>query len=175
MYINVVKCMWKQIKHRFEGYPSRMYVARKIIDLGFRIDRNGKIYCDDVEISDVALARAVGVDRRTVRATANTILEDEKLRGIFENMMPAGALLRDAAGELDFGVVEIEADARNPGILAAAARLIADKGISIRQAHAGDPELDETPRLTIITETPIPGGLLKDFLKIDGVKRVSIY
>lgn len=167
--------MWNQIKHRFERYPSRMDVARKIIELGLRIDPDGKVYCDDVEINDVALARAIGVDRRTVRATAETILEDEKLRGIFQNLRPAGALLRDAAGELDFGVVEIEADARNPGILAAAARLIADKGISIRQAHAGDPELDETPRLTIITETPIPGGLLKDFLKIDGVKRVSIY
>lgn len=59
----------------------------------------------------------MGVDRRTVRATANTIIKDEKLRGIFENLMPAGALLRDAAGELDFGVVEIEADAGTPGYL----------------------------------------------------------
>lgn len=109
--------MWNQIKHRFERYPSRMDVARKIIELGLRIDPDGKVYCDDVEINDVALARAIGVDRRTVRATAETILEDEKLRGIFQNLRPAGALLRDAAAELDFGVVEIEAEARNPGYL----------------------------------------------------------
>lgn len=167
--------MWNQIKHRFERYPSRMDVARKIIELGLRIDPDGKVYCDDVEINDVALARAIGVDRRTVRATAETILEDKKLRGIFQNLRPAGALLRDAAAELDFGVVEIEAEARNPGILAAAAELISSSGITIRQAHAGDPELDENPKLTIITEKPIPGSLLREFLKIDGVKRVSIY
>ncbi|MCG2827683.1 amino acid-binding protein [Methanothermobacter sp. K4] len=167
--------MWNQIKHRFERYPSRMDVARKIIELGLRIDPDGKVYCGDVEINDVALARAIGVDRRTVRATAETILEDEKLREIFQNLRPAGALLRDAANELDFGVVEIEAEARNPGILAAAAELISESGITIRQAHAGDPELDENPKLTIITEKPIPGSLLREFLKIDGVKRVSIY
>jgi len=175
MYINVVKCMWKQIKHRFERYPARMNVARKIIELGFRIDSNGKVYCDDVEISDVALARAAGVDRRTIRATAEIILRDEKLSGIFQNIMPAGSLLRNVADDLELGVVEIEANARNPGILAAAARLISEKGISIRQAHAGDPELDENPKLTIITDKPIPGFLLKEFLKIKGVKRVSIY
>ena len=41
--------------------------------------------------------------------------------------------------------------------------------------HAGDPELEENPLLTIITEKPIEGNLINDFLKIEGVKRVSIY
>jgi len=79
------------------------------------------------------------------------------------------------ASELGFGVVEIEAQAGAPGILATATQLIAQEKISIRQAHAGDPELEENPKLTIITEKPVKGEMIQEFLKIPGVKRVSIY
>ena len=167
--------MWEKIKHKFQKYPARINVAKKIVELGFRVNPDGKIYCGDVEISDMALARAANVDRRTIRATAQVILQDNNLKEIFENIIPAGALLKETAKNLEFGVVEIEANANSPGILAKAATLIASKGISIRQAHASDPELEENPKLTIITEKPIPGDLLKKFLEIEGVKRVSIY
>ncbi|BAW32188.1 MAG TPA: ACT domain-containing protein [Methanothermobacter sp.] len=167
--------MWEKIKHKFQKYPARINVAKKIVELGFRVDPTGKIYCGNVEISDMALARAANVDRRTVRATTNVILQDDDLKEIFEKIIPAGALLKETAKSLEFGVVEIEANANSPGILAKAASLIASENISIRQAHASDPELEERPKLTIITEKPIPGNLLKKFLKIKGVKRVSIY
>jgi uncharacterized protein len=167
--------MWKKIRYKFEKYPARMNVARKIVQLGLRVDKKGRIYCDNVEISDVALARSVNVDRRTIKATIEVILADEQLAEIFENILPAGALLKKVAKSLEFGIVEIEAEAGNPGILAHATQLISSEGISIRQAHAGDPQLEETPRLTIITEKPIPGTLLSEFLEISGVKRVSIY
>lgn len=167
--------MWNKIRHNFEKYPARMNVARKIVELGLRVDPNGKIYCENVEISDVALARSVNVDRRTIKATVDVILKDDQLSNIFKNIMPAGALLKKVAKDLELGVVEIEADAENPGILSQATQLISSHSISIRQAHASDPELEETPRLTIITEDPIPGALLSKFLEIHGVKRVSIY
>ncbi len=167
--------MWEKVSHKFEKYPARMNVARKIVDLGLRVDKTGKIYCKDVLISDVALSRSVGVDRRTIKSTVDVILQDEQLSEIFENILPAGALLKNVARSLDFGIVEIEAEAGNPGILSQASGLISAEGISIRQAHAGDPELEENPRLTIITEKPIPGKLLSKFLEISNVKRVSIY
>lgn len=167
--------MWDKIKHKFEKYPARMRLARKIVELGLRIEENGKIYCGDVEISDVAIARSVGVDRRTIKATADVILKDEQLKDIFKNIYPAGALLKNIASNLGFGVVEIEATAENPGILAHATKLISRENISIRQAHADDPELEEHPRLTIITEKPVEGNLINEFLMIEGVKRVSIY
>ncbi len=72
-------------------------------------------------------------------------------------------------------MVEIEAEAGNAGILARSTELISIEGISIRQAHAGDPELEENPKLTLITEKPIKGELINEFLDIPGVKRVSIY
>ncbi|MEM2961032.1 MAG: amino acid-binding protein, partial [Candidatus Bathyarchaeia archaeon] len=77
---------------------------------------------------------------------------------------------------LNFGVVEITPiDAKTPGILAAAACLIAQKNISIRQAIVDDPELTPEPKLTLITETKIPGELIPEFLKIRGVSKVSVY
>lgn len=167
--------MWDRIKHKFENYPARMAVARKIVELGLRVGKDGKVYCGDVGVSDISLARATEVDRRTIRATVRAILNDPFLSSIFLNIYPAGALLKNVAKELGFGVVEIEAHATNPGILAQATQLISQKKISIRQAHAGDPELEENPRLTIITEKPVKGELLQKFLEIPGVKRVSIY
>lgn len=167
--------MWDRIKHKFEKYPARMAVARKIVELGLRVSKKGKIYCGNVEISDVALARSSGVDRRTIKATVDVILHDEQLSDIFQNIYPAGALLKNIAQNLGFGVVEIDAHAGNPGILAKSTELIAQEHISIRQAHAGDPELEEHPRLTIITEKQVKGDLINEFLKIPGVKRVSIY
>ncbi len=167
--------MWDRIKHKFEKFPARMSVARKIVELGLCVGENNKIYCGDVEVSDVALARAAGVDRRTIKATIDVILADEQLEAIFTNIYPAGAFLKNVASNLGFGVVEIEAKAGNPGILAQATDLISRENVSIRQAHAGDPELEENPRLTIITEKPVKGELYNEFLKIDGVTKVSIY
>ncbi len=167
--------MWEKIKHKFEKYPARMDVARKIIEYGLRVGEKGKIYCGDIEISDVAIARATKVDRRSIKATVNIILEDEQLAKIFKNITPAGPLVKNVAKDLGFGIVEIEAEAGNPGIIASATDLIATNRISIRQVHAGDPEFEENPRLTIITEKPIEGNLINEFLKIEGVKRVSIY
>lgn len=167
--------MWDRIKHKFEKFPARMSVARKVVELGLCVGENNKIYCGDVEISDVALARAAGVDRRTIKATIDVILADEQLKAIFTNLYPAGAFLKNVASNLGFGVVEIEARAGNPGILAQATELISQEKVSIRQAHAGDPELEENPRLTIITEKPIKGDLYNEFLKIEGITKVSIY
>lgn len=167
--------MWDRIKHKFEKFPARMSVARKVVELGLCVGENNKIYCGDVEISDVALARAAGVDRRTIKATIDVILADEQLKAIFTNLYPAGAFLKNVASNLGFGVVEIEARAGNPGILAQATELISREKVSIRQAHAGDPELEENPRLTIITEKPVKGDLYNEFLKIKGITKVSIY
>jgi predicted regulator of amino acid metabolism with ACT domain len=167
--------VWDRIKHKFEKFPARMSVARKIVELGLCVGENNKIYCGDVEVSDVALARAAGVDRRTIKATIDVILADEQLEAIFTNIYPAGAFLKNVASNLGFGVVEIEAKAGNPGILAQATDLISRENVSIRQAHAGDPELEENPRLIIITEKPVKGELYNEFLKIDGVTKVSIY
>ena len=166
--------MWTKIKKTFEKYPARAIVAKKIMSLGFRISENEKIYCKDVEISDMALSRSINVDRRSIKATVKTILADEELSNIFLNINPAGPLLQNIAPHLDLGVVELEASDETKGILAEATSLISQENISIRQAYANDPELEDIPKLTIITEYKLPSKLLPKFLEIDGVKKVSI-
>src|SRR6266540_4021864 len=65
-------------------------------------------------------------------------------------------------------------DPKAVGILAGASKLLADAGITIRQALVDDPELVPEPKLTIITGRSVPGGLIQEMLKITGVSKVSV-
>ena len=72
-------------------------------------------------------------------------------------MQPAGHSLREIAKHLSFGVVEIApVDAKIPGILVNAAMILADAGLSIRQAIVDDPELSPEPKLRLIVEKRYP-------------------
>ena len=167
--------MWEKINEKFRKYPARLRVAEKMIELGLSLNEDGKIYCGNLKISDKALATASNVDRRAIKSTIDVICEDEDLYNLFSNIIPAGTLLKNSAKNLDLGVIEIEVGSESEGILANTTNLITKKGIDIRQAYAEDTELQENPILTIITEEPVKGDLINEFLKIKGVTRVSIY
>ena len=167
--------MWEKINEKFRKYPARLRVAEKMIELGLSLNEDGKIYCGNLKISDKALATASNVDRRAIKSTIDVICEDEDLYNLFSNIVPAGTLLKNIAKNLDLGVIEIEVGSESEGILANTTNLITEKGIDIRQAYAEDTELQENPILTIITEEPVKGDLINEFLKIKGVTRVSIY
>jgi len=167
--------MWKKISDRLREYPERLVVARVLVENGLSI-RDGKIWCGEILISAVRIARVAKVDRRTVMQAVKMVKDDDELREIFESIKPAGSSLREIARHLGFGVVEITpTDARIPGILASSASLMSGRDISIRQAIVDDPELSPEPRLTIIAEKKIPGDLIPEFLKIKGVAKVSVY
>ena len=167
--------MWEKIEEKFKKYPARMRVSEKMIELGLSLNEDGKIYCGNLKISDKALATASNVDRRAIKSTIEVIQEDDELFNLFNNIIPAGTLLKNIAKIVNLGVIEIEVGSENKGILAETSDLISKKGINIRQAYAEDSELQEYPLLTIITEDPINGDLISEFLKIKGVNRVSIY
>ncbi len=167
--------MWERINEKFKKYPARIRVAEKMIELGLSLSEDGKIYCGNLKISDKALATAADVDRRAIKSTIDVIKEDPELNNLFTNIIPAGTLLKNIAKNLDLGVIEIEVGSQSEGILASTTSLISKKGIGIRQAYAEDTELQQSPLLTIITEEPVQGDLINEFLKIKGVTRVSIY
>ena len=167
--------MWAKINEKFKKYPARIRVAEKMIELGLSLSDDGKIYCGNLKISDKALATAANVDRRAIKSTIEVIREDEDLYNLFSNIVPAGTLLKNIAKNLNLGVIEIEVGSRSEGVLAKTTNLISEKGISIRQAYAEDTELQQSPILTIITEEPVKGELINEFLKIEGITRVSIY
>jgi len=166
--------MWERIQHHFEDSPSKLKVARLLVETGLRIDERSRIYCGEIEVPATKIAAAIDVDRRVVKETAQSILITDELRRLFINLKPAGPLLRDVAKYLGYGVVEIRAESSAVGIIAQATSLIAAEGISIRQILAEDPEINPDPKLIIVTEKPIPGELLPEFLKISAVSQVTI-
>ena len=167
--------MWNTIKKHLENYPERLKVARILVENGLSV-KNGRIYLNEIEIPRARIAKAAGVDRRTVNETLKAIRANWELRQIFEGLRSAGHSLKEIARHLDLGVVEITpVDARMPGILANSAMILAKKGLSIRQAIVDDPELSPEPKLTLIVEKKIPGELIPELLKVKGVAKVSVY
>ena len=167
--------MWNTIKKHLEAHPERLRIARVLVENGLSV-RNGKVYLNEIEIPPVRIARVAGVDRRTVKETLNVIQDNRDLRPIFEDIRSAGHSLKEIAKHLNLGVVEITpSDARIPGILASSARILAENGLSIRQAIVDDPELSPEPKLTLIAEKKIPGELIPRLLKVKGVAKVSVY
>jgi hypothetical protein len=174
MYMQVV-VMWNTIKKHLEEYPERLKVARILVENGLSA-KNGKILLNEIEIPPVRVARAAGVDRRTVNETLKAIKTNVELRIIFEEIRPAGHSLKELAKHLNLGVVEITpVDAKAHGILANSAMVLTNGGLSIRQAIVDDPELSPEPKLTLIVEKKIPGELIPELLKISGVAKVAVY
>lgn len=167
--------MWNKIKSELEQYPERLRVAKVLIENGLSIQEN-KICLNQIEIPPVRIARAAGVDRRTVNETLNTIKANPELKDIFEEIRPAGHSLKEIAKHLNLGVLEVTpVNAKSPGILSNAAMVLNRAGLSIRQAIVDDPELSPEPKLTLIVEKKIPGELIPELLKIPGIAKVSVY
>ncbi|WP_455285426.1 hypothetical protein [[Eubacterium] cellulosolvens] len=166
--------MWKQISERLREYPARLRVARVLVELGLSV-KDGRIFCGDIEQSELKIARAIGVDRRTVRETADFIRSDPVLQSVFKGLRPAGPFLPNVAKYLGFRVIEIYADPHEVGIVAEATALISKEGISIRQAVADDPDLIPEPKLTLVVERAPSGDAIQKMLKVPGVTKVATY
>ena len=167
--------MWRRVSEYLKDYPERLLVAKVLVENGLNI-KNGRIYCNEIEIPTLKVARVAKVDRRTVVETLKMIRKNDELRLIFTHIRSAGISLREIARPLNLGVVEITPeDPKIVGILANVASIIAAEGISIRQALTDDPELSPEPKLTLIANREIPGTLIPKFLKIKGVAKVSVY
>ncbi len=167
--------MWERISAVLASHPERLKVARVCVENGLAI-RGDSVYLNQIEIPTARLARAAGVDRRTVTETIRMVNSQPDLRRIFENLQSAGLSLRGVIRQLGLGAVEITAsDPKTVGILSGASKLMSDAGISIRQALVDDPELVPEPKLTLIGDRSVPGALIPEMLRIAGVSKVSVY
>ncbi|MHA1237824.1 MAG: amino acid-binding protein [Candidatus Odinarchaeia archaeon] len=175
MYIEVIK-IWNKIKEKhLKRYPTRLKVAKLLIELGCHIKEDGKIYCGSVELSPVKIARALEVDRRVVSKTIEMILNDPELKTFFGNISGAGPSFKNVAKQFGFSVIEIYADPKAVGIIAEVTRLLAERNINIRQIFAEDPELQPNPKLIVIAEGELPGDIIPQILKVKTVKKVTTY
>ncbi len=166
--------MWQVLIDHFRRYPAQERVVRLMIQFGLQI-RDGKIHAGTIEIADTAVARAANVDRRIVRSTVETILQNPQLETAFTRFLPA-LHLKDVAPVLNCGVIEIiPDDASQSGILAGVSRVISEHGLSIRQAIVEDPEFFDEARLYVVTEARVPGSLIQPLQEVAGVRGVTVY
>jgi predicted regulator of amino acid metabolism with ACT domain len=166
--------MWKQISNYFGRYPSQAKVAKMLLDQGLRVNK-GRIYSGEVEIGDVALGKAAGVDRRIVKAAVETIESSPELMRVFSKLRPT-SFLKDVAAEMGWSAIEIiPINASAPGIIADVTGIIATSGINIRQIIVSDPDLSTEPRLFIITESMVPPELIPRLKSCRGVKTIILH
>jgi uncharacterized protein len=167
--------LWTKIVTTMTSHPERLKVIRTLLESGLAI-RRSRIYLNEIEVPVVKIARVARVDRRTVGETIKSIESNPELKSIFEKLGSAGISLKGVAQSLGLGTVEILVeDPAKAGILAGASRILADAGISIRQALVDDPDLVPEPKLVLIGDRPVPGDLVTRLREIPGVVRVSLY
>jgi hypothetical protein len=159
---------------KFEGSPSQQAVIRLILERGFSVNEEGRVVSGGIEIPNTGIAREIGVDRRVVDSTTQTILDDPELTRIFTNISAIPSLM-DLAPVLDLTALTVEvADADEPGIVAQITTLIADRDIPIRQTISDDPEFTDDPKLYIITDEPLPGDLINQIVALPFVRKVEL-
>jgi len=167
--------LWSKVASVVAGYPERLKVVKTLLENGLAV-RQSRIYLNHIELPVMKVARAAGVDRRTVGETVRVIETNPEIKQIFAKLESAGLSLRGVADDLGLGAIEIVVDdPSRAGILAGASRLLSEAGISIRQALVDDPELAPEPKLVLITARPVPGELIPRLREIPGVVKLSLY
>ena len=162
-----------QIREQFIRYPSQGKVAEVMLRYGIS-EINGKAFCGDVEITDSALARSAGVDRRVVRSALERIRDDTELDTIFSKLRPI-LMLDGIASEIGCSVLEIvPTDAKIPGILADVTSIIYRAGLSVRQAVVDDNGDREGSHLIIVMDGHMPPEIIPQLKGCRGVSEIII-
>ena len=91
--------MWARFRTHFKGFPAQEKVAQIMVLYGLRV-HEGHVFCGDIKVSDTAMARATGVDRRVGNATVATIEKTPELRAFFDKLHPV-CHLRDVDQEVN--------------------------------------------------------------------------
>lgn len=164
--------MWRRIAEKFEKYPSQISVAKEFLRLGISI-KNGRAYCGNIELVPAKIGEALGVDRKVVVSAIQNIENDTELKKVFEKLKPV-ADITEVARFLGYGVIEVYAESSKSGIASGVTSALAKEGIVIRYILAEDPELSVESKMVIVTDVKIPGRVLEEILKVEGVKKVVI-
>lgn len=166
--------MWATLMREFADSPAQSRVVRFLLENGFGVSPEGKITCNGIEIPATHIARAIGIDRRVVDATARRIIAMEETGAIFARMR-ATPDLSEVAGYLNLTVITIiPTDAQQKGIVGAAVRVLARHDLAIRQIFVTDPYFAEAPRLVIILDEALPTGVLEELRALPQVKQLII-
>ena len=147
--------MLQYLEERFAGKRAALRVVSTLLRLGIRVDSNGRLYCERIELAPAKMGRALGVDRRVVIETAREIASDPKLLAIFSSLLPI-ANVSGAAKYFGHDVIEIDADPNTTGLIARVASILARRKVGIRQIIADDPDLYPEPKMMVMVEGRLP-------------------
>ena len=167
--------MWGQIEEYFKDLPAQLRVAKLLFERGFQVNEDGKVVSGGIEIPNTQIGKEVGVERRAVDSTVQTILSNPELKRIYMNLKQVCSL-QEVAREFNLGVIVfVPEDASQTGIIAKVTREVSERGLSIRQALAEDPGISARPKLTLIIEGEIPPELIGEIRKIPGTRSITVY
>jgi predicted regulator of amino acid metabolism with ACT domain len=171
----VVDCMWSQIKQYFKDLPAQQRVAQLLFERGFQVNKEGKVVSGDIEIPHTQIGKEVGVERRAVDSTVQTILSRPELKNIYKNLRQVCSL-QEVAREFNLSVIVfVPENAHQKGIIAEVTKKVSEYGLSIRQALAEDPSTSIHPHLTLILEGDIPSELIGEIRKLPGTRSITVY
>ena len=173
-----VDSVWDLINDSFGRYPSQMKIIKYLIRYGFSVkekyDMEYSIYSGNVEVRPSSISEAIEVDKRVVVQVIKKISENKDLLSFFRKLRPIADMSSASSKLLNLGVIEIKAeDPSKPGIIRDIVKIIADRGIGIRQVIVNDPIISEDPIATIVTERPLESEILMEMKKVNGVDTVS--
>jgi predicted regulator of amino acid metabolism with ACT domain len=166
--------VWANVRKQFERQVVRPEIVRKMIECGMRVSDDERIYVDDVEVGYTALARALKVDRRVVKQTAQQIRRNRYLYSLFSKTRPLGTSLVDVVSQLGYTGVVIEADPKSPGVLAQVAEILSRRGMVVRQAVAEDPEMVPDAKMTLVVEGQLTGEAVEELQGLGIVRSIKI-
>lgn len=167
--------LWSQIERYFKDLPAQLKVAKLLFERGFQVREDGKVVSVGIEIPHTQIAKEVGVERRAVDSTVQSILSKPELKRIYMNLRQVCSL-QEVAREFNLGVIVfVPEDASQTGIITNVTQKVSEKGLSIRQALAEDPSISAQPKLTLIIEGEIPPDLISEIRKLPGTRSITVY
>lgn len=167
--------MWSKIKIFFKELPAQQRIAQLLFERGFQVNKKGKVVSGGIEIPHTQIAKEVGVERRAVDSTVQTILSTAELKRIYMNLRQVCSL-QEVAREFNFSVIVfVPQDATQTGIISNVTRIVSEKGLGIRQVLAEDPSTSSRPKLTLILEGDIPSEMFGEIKRLPGTRSVTLY
>jgi predicted regulator of amino acid metabolism with ACT domain len=152
---------------RFDDEPAKQEVVRFLLQHGYAVDEENGINTNGMSLSDSDIAATLGVDRRVVSKTAETICQDDELQQIFRNLSSV-PFLENTADVLGLSVITVQVDdAAETGLLADIAQVFTDYEVMIRQAVVQDPFFTEQPQFVAIIDGTPPEGMMIDLKKLE--------
>jgi len=170
----------KEIEERFGSSKAKAKVAVELLRHGLSVREAPawgapRIFLGDIEVPYRSVAKACGVDWRTVKETLIDISRDPFLRELYARLENAGPFLRSVVKLLHYRCIVVETVKDQPGILAYVSGLLAEKNINILQVVAEHPLLVENPKLYVIIEDEVPSDFVPRVLQHPAIKSVTVY